>query len=630
MGIKKKLLASFLTIIIVLLLSEGFFIAVDYIILSKYMTLTDNMISEYKLIGNTSSLVESFNQHIKSPMEMSGFNLVYFDTKQLLSKLKVVIVDSNSKLAFTDVESNINDILFDIEIGINSLDSGNYLEALNRYEAASHKNSFVRENTTNLLLKELEYAKNLQVEIEKVRYLSQLIAIFLLFITAGGCVWYAIVFSKKLVSPLIHLTKLAKVIESGDTSAAVDKELLKGGDEVSSLANSFNTMVLSLKLSIQKLQEYNTEIKNAHLLLETEKNTLQQYLDVAGVIIIISNISNDVMLINKKGCEILGIEASEIIGKDWIGEYIAPKNQTQTKGLLAFLLNNTALSDTLENVIITKDKLEKNIVWHFSILKSGPNTAQRILVTGVDVTELTEAKITISQLKEVDNLKNEVLNIATHELKTPLISIVGLSEVMESKPKTVPNEYQEYISIIHKEGLKLTDLIKTMLTANRNEIGKIAIVREAFNLVDLVLSLETPLDMLAKRTDSQINLDLRTKTAIIDSDKAKISQVIYNFVDNAVKYGPRNQTIGVNLFLTDDKFVKIEVVGSGAGISKEMQKKLFIKFSQLEPSLSRSQDGMGLGLYICKQNIENLGGQIGVESKINEGATFYFTLPLKS
>jgi len=97
---------------------------------------------------------------------------------------------------------------------------------------------------------------------------------------------------------------------------------------------------------------------------------------------------------------------------------------------------------------------------------------------------------------------------------------------------------------------------------------------------------------------------------------------------NAVKYGPPNQTIGVNLFLVDSKFVRIEVKGAGQGITKELQKKLFLKFSQLEPSLSRSQDGMGLGLYICKQNIENLGGQIGVESELNQGATFYFTLPL--
>ena len=630
MGVKKKLLNSFFAIIAILLISEAFFIAMDYIVLLKYNAITDNMISEYSLIGETSALVSSFNKRIKSPTdkaEINNYNQISSDTKNLLAKLKIVIVDSDSKIAFVGLENNINDVFYNVEIGLNSLAAGNYLDAVSRYDAANQKNSFVTVNTTNLLLKELNYAKNLQVEIEKVRLLSELIGILLLLMTVGGCVWYAIVFSNKLISPLIHLTKLAKLIEGGDLNTTVDTKLLKGNDEVASLANSFNTMVLSLRISINKLQEYNTEIKNSRNHLKSEKNKLQQYLDIAGVIVLIFDTNNNVLLINKKGREILGIEGAEIIGKDWINEYVAKKNQAQTKSVLAFLLGNKTPIDTLENVVIAKDKSEKNIVWHFSLLQNENNIATSVLATGVDITELTKAKVTISQLKEVDKLKSEVLNIATHELKTPLISIVGLSEVMEKQPKTIPADYQSYISIIHTEGTKLTNLIKTMLTASRSEVGKIAAVKEKFELVALVLSLKTSLEMLAKRTDSKIKFDLRVKTVNMESDKAKISQVIYNFVDNAVKYGPPNQTIGVNLFLVD-KFVRVEVKGDGQGIAKELQKKLFLKFSQLEPSLSRSQDGMGLGLYICKQNIENLGGQIGVESELNQGATFYFTLPL--
>ena len=631
MGIKKKLLTSFFAIIIVLLISEGFFIAVDYIILSKYMTLTGNMISEYSLIGESSSLVSSYDNRIKSPYdksEIDKFNQAYSQTKQNLAKLEKVIVDKESLIVFTGLQNNINDVFFNIEIGLNSLSGGNYLEATSRYDTANSKNSFVKDNVNSLLLKELEYAKNLQIEIEKVRLISQMIGIFLFLFTVGGSIWYSITFSKKLVSPLTKLTKLAKVIEGGNSSVTMDQTLLRSNDEISSLAHSFNTMVLSLRTSISKLQEYNIEIKHSQGLLEMEKDKLQQYLDEAGVIVLIFDSSNHVSLINKKGEELLGVETSEVIGRDWVEEYVIKKDWTKTKNILNFVLGEASSVDTLENVIVAKDKSEKNIVWHFSLLNSQQGETESMLATGVDVTELTKAKITINQLKEVDNLKNEVLNIATHELKTPLISIVGLSEVMEKQPKTMPSDYQGYISIIHTEGLKLTNLIKTMLTANRNEIGKDVVVREEFDLIALVKSLETSLGMLAKRTDSQVGFDLRAKSLILLSDKAKISQVIYNFVDNAVKYGPKNQTISINLFLSDEKTVKVEVSGAGQGISKEMQKKLFMKFSQLEPSLSRSQDGMGLGLYICKQNIENLGGKVGVVSEINQGATFYFTLPL--
>jgi PAS domain S-box-containing protein len=630
MGIKKKLLTSFFTIIIVLLISEGFFIVVDYIILSKYTTFADNMISEYSLIDETSSLVTAYNNRIKSPIdknEIDKFDIVYSQTKQTLTKLEKTIVDSGSRIAFNGLENNINDVFFNIEIGLNSLSSGNYLEATSRYEVATSKNSFVKDNVNSLLLKELEYGQKLQVEVEKVRLISQIIAIFLLIFTAGGSIWYAVKFSNKLVSPLIKLTKLAKVM-GGNSSVVMDQQLLKGDDEISSLAHSFEMMVSSLRISISKLQEYNIEIKQSEGLLQIEKAKLQQYLDEAGIIVLIFDSSNQVSLINKKGEELLGVEEADAIGKDWVEGYVVKKDWMKTKNLLNFVFGRVSLVDTLENVIVAKDKSEKNIVWHFSLLGSQQGEAESMLATGVDVTELTKAKITINQLKEVDKLKNEVLNIATHELKTPLISIVGLSEVMEKKPETIPSEYQNYISIIHTEGLKLTNLIKTMLTANRNEIGKEAAVKEKFDLVALVKSLETSLGMLTKRTDSKVGFDLRINELVIESDKAKISQVIYNFVDNAVKYGPKNQTIEVNLLMADDKNVKVEVVGAGQGISEEMQKKLFMKFSQLEPSLSRSQDGMGLGLYICKQNIENLGGQIGVVSKINQGATFYFTLPV--
>lgn len=630
MGIKKKLLFSFFAIIFTLVLSGGFFMAVDYTILSKYMTLTDNMISEYSIINNTSSLLESYNKRIKSPYdatEVAKFNKIYFDNIQLVIKLRTVIVDRNSQIVFSGLENSINDVFFEIENGINNLTSGDYLGAINHYDEANRKVEFVKENVNNLLLNELEYAKNLQVEIERIRIISKVIASLFLLVAIFGCIIYVLKFSKKIVLPLVNLTKLAKVIENGDYKVSVSDNLLSGDDEVASLANSFNTMVLSIRNSIDKLQEYNKEIKKSHNLLKVEKNKLQQYLDVAGVIVLIADSTNNVLVVNKKGREILGASSKEIIGKNWISEFVDKKDRSKTSGLLSFLLSGTALSDTIENVIISKDKIEKNIVWHFSILDSGIESGS-ILATGVDVTELTKAKITINQLKEVDRLKNEVLNIATHELKTPLVSIVGLTEVMEKQPKTTPTDYQRYISIIHTEGLKLTNLIKTMLNTSRNEVSRMVVNREKFDLVGLVKSFETSLSVLAKRTDSQIKLSLPNKKINIESDKTKISEVIYNFVDNAVKYGSSKQVIAINVLITADNFIRIEVTNVGQGISKDLQDKLFFKFSQLEPSLSRSQDGMGLGLYICKQNVESLGGKIGVISKPGEGATFYFTLPI--
>ncbi|MFA5155532.1 MAG: ATP-binding protein [Patescibacteria group bacterium] len=632
-SIRLKLFTAFLTIIAVFTIVEGFFIAINFNIVKRYQGLTDIMVSEYRLIGTTADLIESFKSFIKytgDDQKRQDFLNTRGDLRGLLVKIDSAIVDTDSRVAFTGLRNTITKIIAEVDSGLAEATRGDYSQTTIRYDNANRLNSFVKDNTTSLLLFQLAYAKSLEAEIGQIQIWSEIVALLMFLVAAAGSLWYAISFSNKIVAPLIGLTRLAKAIEGGDLKAVVGKEILIGDDEVASLANSFNMMVFSLRQSIKKLQSYNLEIKDSRNRLKAEKNKLQQYLDIAGVIVMIfSPHTNNVFLVNKKGRELLGIEAGEIMGKDWVGLFVSANTRLKTKAFLNLLISGaTPPENTLENVLITKDNKQKNLVWHFSLLKNESGAPQAVLATGVDVTELTAAKVTINQLKELDRLKNEVMNIATHELKTPLISIVGLSEVMEKKPEALPPDYRNYVSIIHQEGVKLTNLIKSMLSASRNELGKITVVKEKFDLAELARSLQTSLSILVKRTDSQVAFDIQGEGFAMESDRAKISQVIYNFVDNAVKYGPRQQTIKIALSKLDAHTAKVAVTGAGEGISEEDQKKLFLKFSQLEPSLSRSQDGMGLGLYICKQNIENLGGQIGVFSQPKQGATFYFTLPL--
>jgi PAS domain S-box-containing protein len=174
----------------------------------------------------------------------------------------------------------------------------------------------------------------------------------------------------------------------------VEGRMLDGDDEVASLAKSFNTMVLSLRQSIQKLQEYNIEIKDSSNRLKSEKNKLQQYLDIAGVIVLIfSPDTNKVLLINKKGRELLGVELSDIVSQDWVSTYVSKDGRTQTKSFLnIFLSGINPVNDTLENILVAKDKKEKNIVWHFSTLKNNNGAVEAVLATGADVTELKAAQ----------------------------------------------------------------------------------------------------------------------------------------------------------------------------------------------------------------------------------------------
>ena len=630
-SIRNNLLASFLTVIAVLVISEMFLIATNSILITKYRNLNDAMISEYSLIKSTDDLVESFYLLMKSSNDQTTikeFRTNRQETLNLIKQIDKIAVDYNSRVAFEGLKNNLDELMYETEIGANDSLKEDYPEAINRYKAAKDKSKFVTNNTTNLLMEQLEYTKNIQTEIKSFEKDSNFIAFIITLFSLGSCLWYAFFFSRKIVSPLSKLTDIAKEIEHGDLTAIAGNDILNGKDEIASLANSFNTMVISLRQNIVKLREDNTEIENSRNNLKLEKNKLQQYLDVAGIIVMTFDTKYKVFLINKKGREILGIKAQEIMGKDWIENFVSPETQENTKIFLKLATEGIQPGDTVENVIVTKDQTKKNIVWHFSSLKNSKGITQTILGTGIDITELTQAKITISQLKELDKFKNEVMNIATHELKTPLISIVGLSEVMTKNPQGMSKEQQEYLTIINQEGQKLTNLIKTMLSTERNEIGKPTINIEKINLSELLLSLEESLKIVANRNKSKIAFDIKDKDTVIETDKTKISQVVYNFVDNASKYGLKEGTITISLEKEAGKNIIVKVHNEGVGIEKELQKKLFNKFSQLEPSLSRSQDGLGLGLYICKQNITAIGGTIGVDSEPGHGTTFYFSLPL--
>lgn len=633
MGIKGKLLNSFFLIILSLIISGIFFVSINYIILSKYTALNNNMVSEYRLIDGVSALLFSYDKIIKSPNDISerdNLKKIHKEILSLLDDLDQSIVNYESRVAFNGLKNTIEGIFLDIEIGVKGLDSGDYLEAVNRQTEVYDKKDFIKDNSVNLILKELKYSKDLQIEIAKIKNVSQVIAILLMFLIVFFCVWYAFSFSSKFVAPLVNLSNLAQAVKKGDFNVKIDSNILKENDEVSFLANSFDSMIVQIKNDIEKLQKYNLEIKDSRDKLEEEKQKLQKYLNVAGVIVLIFDRHNNVFLINRKGKDIFGIEASEIIGEDWVSKYVSEKDQEKTKLTLSSIFNNNTQVEAFENVIIAKDGKSKNIVWRFSFLENKEGQVQAVLATGADITELIEAKATIGQLKELDKLKNEVLNIATHELKTPLVSIIGLSEVMKNNPQTIPTEYQNYISIINKEGSKLANLIKTMLTVNRNEVSKILVNKEKFDLISLIKSFKGSLDILVKKTDSKVVFSFDSDQLLMESDKAKISQVVYNLVDNAIKYGLPKQTITISSINLKNNYVRIEIKNEGKGIPKSIQKNLFLKFSQLEPSLSRSQDGMGLGLYICKQTIDALGGEIGVESEPNQGAKFYFTLPLIS
>ena len=148
-------------------------------------------------------------------------------------------------------------------------------------------------------------------------------------------------------------------------------------------------------------------------------------------------------------------------------------------------------------------------------------------------------------------------------------------------------------------------------------------------LGDLFEGLTGILKPLCEKKSLEIHTSIPTDVPILQTDAAKLQQVLYNFLSNAIKFSPNGSTIDLSAERADSEHVKISVTDQGPGIDTAQHHTIFEKFRQIDGSVTREHGGTGLGLAISKELVSLLGGSIGVRSKPGEGATFWVMLPLK-
>jgi PAS domain S-box-containing protein len=238
----------------------------------------------------------------------------------------------------------------------------------------------------------------------------------------------------------------------------------------------------------------------------------------------------------------------------------------------------------------------------------------RILGTVLDITEF----------KRLQNQKDDFISIASHELKTPITSLKAsfqLLERMKDHPPA-PEILSKLISQSSRSIGKISSLIEDLLNVSRSNGSEIRLNKTQFNLYNM-LSVSCNHIRVANKYKLTVHGD---RDLMVTADEHAIDQVVVNFVNNAVKYAPESVEIELNFERTGDT-VKVAVKDSGPGISADKIPHLFDRYYQASPAGYQSS-GLGLGLYICSQIVKRHGGQIGVESQMGNGSTFWFTLPL--
>jgi signal transduction histidine kinase len=242
-------------------------------------------------------------------------------------------------------------------------------------------------------------------------------------------------------------------------------------------------------------------------------------------------------------------------------------------------------------------------------------------------------------LYESNRLKSEFLANVSHELRTPLNSILGFADLLKDAlekghaaaaagngdAKTI-----RYVGNILQSSRNLLDLINDLLDLAKIEAGRMEIRSEPLSISDLFEGLVNILKPLSEQKNLSIVTSASPDVPIIHSDPAKLQQVLYNFLSNAIKFSPPGSRIDLATTLEEDgEHVRISVTDRGPGIAPDKQQLIFEKFRQLEPSHTRTHGGTGLGLAISKELALLLGGSIGVRSTPGEGSTFWLLVPLK-
>jgi two-component system, OmpR family, sensor histidine kinase VicK len=217
-----------------------------------------------------------------------------------------------------------------------------------------------------------------------------------------------------------------------------------------------------------------------------------------------------------------------------------------------------------------------------------------------------------------DKMQREFINIAAHELRTPIQPILGLSGILEDLIHKEPERL--YVEMILSNARRLEKLTEDLLDVTRIESHSLHLNKDLFNLKDVILSQIK--DHQKQAYDNHIKLRYDHKDVIVNADKARITQVIANLLRNAISFTEQGGRISI-MSDTDNNHVVVRMRDTGSGISPEIYPKLFTKFA------TKSERGTGLGLFISKSIIEAHGGKIWAENNIDDkGATFSFTLPL--
>lgn len=442
-------------------------------------------------------------------------------------------------------------------------------------------------------------AVRLAKPLDQIQTLYNHILVLILWAVLGigaGALILSLFLARRFASPLKDVTRAVQQIAQGNFNQKVTVQV---DDELGSLVNSFNDMA-------ERLQNNMEEISKV-------KNRLEAVLEnTVNALFLVDN-EGRLSWINTNAVHLLSIDSKQI-GKK-----------------LVEVLNNYSLLDLIDTVLKERRPKRQEIVLRTA---QGEKILEVNLVPVLTPDRIYQPDVLvvlndISELKRLQQVRQDFVANVSHELKTPVATISGFAETLVSDGKGSPDTVREFSQIIYDEAQRLSKMIAAMLELSRLESGYQELNQENFKLIDII---NTAVTIVRKRVAGGIiTVDSAPEFADLTvlADRDMIVQAVINLLENALNHSPEGAPVMVKIEkLRDD--VRISVVDQGDGIPEKDQSRIFERFYRVDKARSRKTGGTGLGLAIVKHLIENNGGKVGVKSSMGSGSTFFFTLPSNS
>jgi PAS domain S-box-containing protein len=324
---------------------------------------------------------------------------------------------------------------------------------------------------------------------------------------------------------------------------------------------------------------------------------------------------------------------------DWWKKRIHPDEWNQIDLFFENSLYKARQSTDFELRVIDKNGDYLWLLVRCQFQKDDKENLQHVIGTVTDITPYRQLQVQfkkiISDAEQLSQAKSKFIATLNHELRSPLNGILGTVSIL--KGTSLQKQQQRYVDNIQASAEMLLTLVNDILDVSKIDAGKLEISEAEFSLIDTIdrsTELIRPL-VEQKGIGFSISFD-ESIPKYMKGDTIRIQQILTNLLSNAIKFtsvGSINLLVK-NLTLsseeTDDHLIYFEVKDTGIGISPENMGNLFQEFTQANVNISRDYGGTGLGLTICKKLVQLMGGEIGVESQVGQGSTFWFKIPLKN